>query len=50
MDVNTLLLSAKTSNRIIKTCKNVRYFIKLSVEYCRIFVINCIFAAVMTFY
>lgn len=25
------------SNRIIKTCKNVRYFIKLSVEYYRVF-------------
>ena len=27
----------------------MRYFTKLTVEYCRIFVINCIFAAVMTF-
>ena len=25
----------------------MRYFTKLTVEYCRIFVINCIFAAVI---
>ena len=35
--------------RTLKICKNVRYFIKLSVESYRILEIYCIFAAVMTF-
>ena len=33
----------------MKTCKNVRLFMKLSVESYRILEIYCIFAAVMTF-
>ena len=35
--------------RTLKICKNVRYFMKLSVESYRILEIYCIFAAVMTF-
>ena len=35
--------------RTLKICKNVRYFMKLSVESYRILDIYCIFAAVMTF-
>lgn len=35
--------------RTLKICKNMRYFLELSVKYYRILEIYCIFAAVMTF-
>ena len=39
----------KSVNRKIKTSKNMRYFIKFSVEYYRFLENNSNFAAVMTF-